>query len=275
MKGRRIRYSEAELAFVESHQAMARGALHAAFVTAFRRRGVTLNHIKGLCSRNGWTVRKRWSAADDALIRTLYPDTSTETLARRMGRTLASTYNRARTLGLWKSEAYLASPAACRLRRGDNVGAAHRFRKGQVPPNKGLRRPGWAPGRMQETQFKKGQVSKNWKPIGSTRLVDGYHYTKVSDVPHSPWTVNWKPTHILRWEAVHGPVPKGQCLKSLDGDRLNIDLSNWILVPRALLPRLSGKSGRDYDHAPSELQPTIMAIAKLEYAAAKRQRGAA
>jgi hypothetical protein len=38
-------------------------------------------------------------------------------------------------------------------------------------------------------------------------------------------------------------------------------------VPRALLPRLSGKSGRNYDHAPDEIKPTIMAIARLEHAA--------
>jgi hypothetical protein len=32
-----------------------------------------------------------------------------------------------------------------------------------------------------------------------------------------------------------------------------------------VLPRLSGRFGRGYDDAPSELKPTIMAVAKLEH----------
>jgi hypothetical protein len=49
------------------------------------------------------------------------------------------------------------------------------------------------------------------------------------------------------------------------GDKGNSDPSNWELVPQGLIPRLNGKSGRDYDHAPSELKPAIMAAAKLEH----------
>lgn len=74
----------------------------------------------------------------------------------------------------------------------------------------------------------------------------------------------WRGVHLLNWEQQHGPVPKGMCLKCL-GERRNTDPSNWELVPRALLPRLNGKSGRRYDHAPAELKPTIMAVAKLEH----------
>lgn len=272
MKGRPIPFSAAELAFVEAHGAMKRQALHAAFVAEFARGDVTLVHIKAVCSRYGWTTgRKRWSSKQDALLRKLYPTTSTAEVARRIGRTSLSTYQRAQKLGLLKTEAYLASPAACRLRRGDNVGAAHRFPKGHAPANKGLRRPGWAPGRMKETQFKQGQRGSNWKPIGSERLVDGYCYTKVSDVRRAPWTVNWKPTHVLRWEALHGPLTRGMCLKSLDGNKENTDPSNWELIPRLLLLRLN-RSRHKYETAPAELKPAILAIAKLEHAVHSSRR---
>jgi HNH endonuclease len=270
----RILYSRSELRFIESRRAMSRRALHAAFVAAFGRGDVTLDHIKSLCSRKRWaTGRKRWRARDDARLRELYPDISTAAIARRLGRTAASIYRRAEQLGLRKSAAYLASPAACRLRRGDNIGAACRFQKGHVPANKGLRRPGWAPCRMRETQFQKGHVTRRWKPIGSERLVEGYLYTKVTDHRGVPWTVNWKPTHVLRWQALHGrTVPQGMALKCLDGNKHNTDPSNWELVPRALLPRLNGRSGRAYDRAPAELKPTILALAKLEHAAGNRRR---
>lgn len=272
MKGRCVQYSAKELAFIESHRALSRRALHEVFVARFGRHDVTLDHLKSLCTRRGWlTGRERWTPDEDALLRTLYPDLSTEEVARRLGRTVCGVYGHANTLGLAKSAVYLASPAACRLRRGDNVGAAFRFEKGHAPANKGLRRPGWATGRMKETQFTKGQAGHNWKPIGSERLVDGYRYTKIADVRRVPWTVNWKPTHILQWEALHGPMPADTVLKCL-GDRLNTDPSNWDLIPRAMLPRLNGKYGRDYDSAPSELKPIIMAAAKLQHAAVARRR---
>lgn len=273
MKGRAIRYSGAELRFVERRRLMPRHELHAEFVQRFRRRDVTLSHIKNLCTRFGWTTgRERWTRKDDAALRRLYPDTSTVEVADRLGRTVASTYGRAKYLGLKKSAAYLASPAACRLRRGDNIGAAFRFQKGNVPANKGLRRPGFGPGRMKQTQFKKGQRVWNWRPLGSERLVDGYLYTKVSNRPRVPWTRNWKPTHVLRWEKKHGRIPEGWALKCLDGNRLNTKPSNWTAVPRAMLPRLS----RAYDTAPPELRPTILAIARVEHAAriAKRMEAA-
>lgn len=69
--------------------------------------------------------------------------------------------------------------------------------------------------------------------------------------------------HRLLWEQMHGPVPDGMVLKC-KGDKLNVDPSNWELIPRELLPRLN-LHGRGYDVAPDELKPTIMAVAKLEH----------
>lgn len=56
MKGRQIRYSDEELSFVEWRQAMSRRALHAEFVAKFGRPEVTLDQIKALCSRKGWST---------------------------------------------------------------------------------------------------------------------------------------------------------------------------------------------------------------------------
>jgi hypothetical protein len=273
VKPRRIPYSEAELRFVEEHCSMKRTDLHAAFVREFGRTDVTVDHLKSLCTRNDWTTdRKRWTAAQDELLRALYADVKTEEIARRVGHSLSGTYQRARKFNLLKSERYLASPDACRLRRGGDVGAAFRFKKGQTPANKGLRRPGWSPGRMKETQFVKGErrgvAVKLYKPIGTERVSkDGYLERKVHD--GLPLQSRWRAVHRIRWEEIHGPVPKDMALKCL-GDKSNTDPSNWELVPRAILPRLNGIHGRGYDNAPAEVKPTIMAIAKLEHAARRK-----
>src|SRR5262245_31970416 len=144
--------------------------------------------------------KRLWEPEDEAQLVARYPHESTSVIARDLRRSLQATYARAQILGLEKSAKYRESPAACRLRRGDNVGAPSRFKKGHVPANKGLRRPGWSSGRMRENQFKAGQAGYNWKPVGSERLIDGYRYTKISDRRRVCWTVNWKPTHVVLWE---------------------------------------------------------------------------
>lgn len=186
--------------------------------------------VDGVLYRAG---RRVWTDADDAIIRARYPDEQAVKLLPALpGRSLGSVHRRARTLGVEKSEAFKASPDACRLRRGDNVGARTRFQPGQAPANKGTRRPGYGPGRMKETQFKKGGVTK-WKPIGATRLVDGYLYRKVSDIRYVPWTRNWRAEHCLIWEAAHGPVPKKHNVYFLDGDRTHVTLDNLGCMSRA------------------------------------------
>jgi hypothetical protein len=91
---------------------------------------------------------------------------------------------------------------------------------------------------MRETQFKAGQLSgvalKRFKPIGSTRLVDGYLYRKVAAVS-GPWTRNWKPEHVLIWTAAHGPIPARHALCFRNGDKADVRLENLELIPRRSL----------------------------------------
>jgi hypothetical protein len=164
----------------------------------------------------------------------LYADTATWKLARRFKRPISASTQRRAQLGLRRAPPTSPGPHACRLRRGDEVGKAYRFPKGHVPANKGLRRPGWATGRMKETQFKKGQANHNVMPIGATRLVDGYVYLKVAEVRYVPYTVNWKPLHVLNWERANGrPLPADSACASAIGDRLNCALENLELITRA------------------------------------------
>lgn len=202
---------------------------------------------------------KPWTAADDRMMRKHYPHRSSGRVAAMLERTIAAVYGRANTLGLNKSAKYLASQDACRLRRGDNVGAAYRYPKGHVPANKGLRRPGWTAGRMRETQFKKGQPNHNVMPIGTERLIDGYLYVKVAAVRYMPYMVNWLPVHILDWErANRRQLPAGHVLWFRDGDRTNVALENLELITRSEL-----MSRNTIHNLPKPLKRVITARAAL------------
>lgn len=184
--------------------------------------------------------RRPWTSADEATLRELYPSLSTVVVAARMGRTVSGINGRAEKLKLHKTPEYLASPAACRLRREDNPGVAYRFPKGHVPMNKGMRRPGWGPGRMRETQFKKGQrlgaANSNWRPVG-TEVVDdeGYRKRKVADDPTVASRFNWKFVHVLLWEKKHGKVPAGHAIAFKNGNQADIRLENLECISRGQL----------------------------------------
>lgn len=182
--------------------------------------------------------RRHWTAADDDALRACFADLSSIVVASRLGRTISAVRGRAAKLGLHKSAAYNASPSACRLRHEDAPGLAYRYPKGNVPVNKGLRRPGYSPGRMRETQFKKGQLAgaahAKWRPIG-TEVVDdgGYRKRKIADDRSGASRFNWKSVHVLLWEEAHGPLPPNHILAFRNGNKHDIRLDNLECITRA------------------------------------------
>ena len=75
------------------------------------------------------------------------------------------------------------------------------------------------------TEFKKGNRPLNSKPVGTERI-NGYGYLDVKTAEPN----EWKAKHVLLWERQNGKVPKGHKLVFLDGDKTHIILENIALV---------------------------------------------
>lgn len=160
------------------------------------------------------------------------------------------------------------------LRQGWKTGRTGRFAKGSVPKNKGRKQPSHP--NSVPTQFKPGREPKNTKYLGHERLTkDGYVEISVAQTnPYTGHPRRYVQKHRWLWEQANGPVPKGMCLKSLDGDKANTDPDNWICIPRAMLPRLNGRFGRDYDAAEPALKPVILKTTALEHQTRERRKEA-
>lgn len=138
-------------------------------------------------------------------------------------------------------------------------GLTGRFEKGHIPANKGKKGVGgWNP-----TQFKKGRKPKNYLPVGSERInSDDYVDIKISD-PNK-----WKGKHILLWEKVNGPVPKGQIIIFADKNKRNFDIDNLLLMTRRQ-QLIMNRQSLIYEN--SELTKTGLAIARVQEAVTNRQ----
>lgn len=144
--------------------------------------------------------------------------------------------------------------------RGITSGRTGHFTKGNKPWNTGTKGLTGA----NKTTFRKGNVPPNRKPLGSERICskDGYVLIKVAERdPYTGFPTRYKLKHVHIWEQAHGPVPAGHVVIFKDGDKLNFQLSNLMLVTRAELFMLN-KHG--YKEVPGELKPSVMALARLE-----------
>lgn len=184
-------------------------------------------------------TRVFWTAEDDAVLTYLYPDNRTEDiLAFLPGKTKSSLYYRANKLGLKKVPGLIARLAAEAMTNPNHGGRKAQFRKGEATWNKGKHyMPG---GRCSEGWFKpgsrSGRANELYRPIGSERInKDGYLERKIND--GELLQRRWRAVHILEWESVNGPLPKGHAIVFKDGNKNNITLENLELITRAELMR--------------------------------------
>ena len=110
-----------------------------------------------------------------------------------------------------------------------NSGLTGQFKKGNVPHNKDKKQVEYMSQesieRTKETRFKKGNKPKNYRPIGSERITkDGYIEVKVSD-PNK-----WETKNKIIYKQYFGDIPKGHKVIYADGNKLNNDINNLILV---------------------------------------------
>lgn len=224
--------------------------------------------------------KHNWTAAEDAVLRARYPDEQTADIARDLGLNIGRVYQRAARLGLHKSAEFMASDAAGRIQRGrqDPRMVAHQFQKGIVPANKGLRRPGWAPGRMRETQFKKGRPAheaRNYVPIGTEKYDAKRKVTmrKVTDDPSVFPVMRWRPVHVLVWEAANGPVPKDHIVVFKKGRKTLVSAD--ITVDRLDLVTLAENMRRNSYHTnyPKEVAQLIQLKGALNRKINKLSKG--
>jgi len=178
--------------------------------------------------------RHRWTPLQLDALRTWYPHTKTAKVAEALGMSIALVNRKAYRIGLKKTPEYMASADACRLRRCSTEGLLHQFPKGHTPWNKGVK--GVCYEGCKPTQFKPGQKSHTWMPLGSERLSkEGYLQRKMTDTGVT--RRDYVAVHRLIWIEHYGPIPTGHRIAFKDQDKKNIVIENLELVSPAEIMR--------------------------------------
>jgi hypothetical protein len=198
--------------------------------------------------------RIKWTPELEQTLRDRYPHERTENIARDLGISIAKCYAKASSMRLSKTPEYLASPDACRLRRGGNIGAESRFKPGQKSWNKGTHFT--AGGRSAETRFKKGHKHNTETQIGALRInADGYLERKTS-MTHPVPARRWVAVHRLVWIEANGPLPEGHIVVFKPGMRTAVE-AEITLDKVELISRIDNMKRNSYHNYPKEVAKLI------------------
>lgn len=173
-----------------------------------------------------------------------------------------------------------------RQRYGIKSGLTGWYQKGHAPGNKGKKLEEYVkdPERVEDirrrisaTQFKNGQTPPNEKQIGDITIrnvysrhgevVEQYKFVKVS-MEGGHWD-RWTQLHRKVWEDHNGPIPKDMCIGFKDGNTLNCDIDNLMLMRRSEIAVMTKKGLRFED---PDLTETALYMVRLQQAANKRRK---
>jgi hypothetical protein len=187
------------------------------------------------------------------IIRERYPFEPTKKIADDLGLSESSVYNRAFAMGIKKDPVYLRST---QYPPGYLGGKATQFQKGHAPANKGQKMSNELYQKVAHTMFKKGSKPVNTQPIGTIhqRKDTGgkmYQYIKLADS-------NWQLLNRYTWEQHNGPIPKGMVVVYKDGNYLNNDIDNLLMITKK-----ENMARNTIQRLPKELQQVMRLKCKL------------
>ena len=187
------------------------------------------------------------------IIRERYPFEPTKKIADDLGLSESSVYNRAFAMGIKKDPVYLRST---QFPQGYLGGKATQFQKGHAPPNKGQKMSTEVYQKVAHTMFKKGSKPTNTQPVGTIhqRKDTGgkmYQYIKLADC-------NWQLLNRYTWEQHNGPIPKGMVVVYKDGNYMNNDITNLLMITKK-----ENMARNTIQRLPKELQQVMRLKCKL------------
>ena len=133
-----------------------------------------------------------------------------------------------------------------------------RFHKGQVSHNKGKPMPAHVYEMVKDTMFKPGNLPHNTRPEGDDYVVRRDTTTGAYYAYYRKKLGEWVLYHRYIWEQANGPIPDNMVVSFIDGNTMNIKLSNLQLITKA---ELATRNRKKY---PEDTRRMGMLVKKLQ-----------
>jgi hypothetical protein len=199
----------------------------------------------------------------DKILEILYPYIPAKVLGDYLGLTVSQVYNRTYKRGIKKDPKIKKEINRSLIL---NAGKHTRYKKGSKSWNEGKKCPNLLLTNAAKYMFKPGNKPHNTKEDNamSIRKDTGgrlYYYSKLAD---SKWVL----THRLIWEQANGPIPAKHIVRFIDGNTMNLQISNLECIP------MSENANRNTLHRfPDDLKKLIRLKAKLNKTIKNKQNG--
>ena len=107
-------------------------------------------------------------------------------------------------------------------------------------------------------------------PVGTVTVVQSDKLIKVRETGEQ-WE-RWRYLSRVVWEEHNGPIPEGMCISFKDGDNMNCDISNLMMINRSESAAMTGYKLRSQD---PDLTMAGLGMVRLKQKAAKvrKERG--
>ena len=190
-------------------------------------------------------MNKTWTDEQEQYLIANYATTNNKDLAKILGKKNADrVMAKAFLLGLKKSSEFLSE-------QRKTLGINGQFKKGLILHNKGKKLSDATKAKLAKTMFKNGDRPHNALPVGTeSEDKDGYLMVKIAE-PNV-----WRYKHHI---AFGEPVPKGNKVIFIDGNKRNFGKANLMLVSNAEL-----MNRNTMNRYPPELVQLLKTLSKLK-----------
>lgn len=123
-----------------------------------------------------------------------------------------------------------------------NCGLDRKFKKEDVPWNKGKKGDDYfAHYDIEKVKEHCKRLHENNRTavIGEERIISGVPHIRVVAGRRTERNERWVRKRYIIWEQSYGQIPNGHCIVSLDGNRMNCDISNLACIPKKYMTLLS------------------------------------
>ena len=120
-------------------------------------------------------------------------------------------------------------------------------------------------GILKSKETRARNCAMNGEPIGSAKIISGYRYIKVRK-SSGGFFKDWEREICIVYKSVHGGIPKGYMVVTLNGDKLDARPENLVLISKKVAARMANGHGKSFWSNSADITKAGIAVCELDQA---------